>query len=254
MENVIEHLYRQNGRMISPIGGGPRHDVDFRCLGRIPTAVSLGFESYQATPLLTAVKPGSIKSEADLDQIIRARKFDDSAFSKEVAALRQTLQESPDAYVGGGCFGPLTIASDILGAADLLRKIIRQPQLVKKLVAYITSFLKDLARREGEAGGKLFWIAEPVASLLPPHKFEEFCGVYLKEIFSSAVVPGYLHVCGPTLRHTRHMARTGAQVLSIDSVTDIGKCIRMVDESIVIMGNIDVAMMQLETPKMYALP
>ncbi len=249
MEKVIDYLYRKNHRMISPIGASPRQDIDFRCLGRIAMATSLGFEEYQATPLLKAVKPGSIQSRADLDRIIAARSFDDTAFSGEVAALGACFREDPNAYTGGGSFGPLTAASDILGAGSLLRKIIKEPQMVKDLVSYITSFIADLAKREGEAGAKFYWIAEPVASLLPPQKFEAFCGRYLKEIFTASGVPGYLHVCGPTLKHTRYMAQTGAQVLSIDSVTDLSKCIRMVDEDVVIMGNIDVAMMQLETPE-----
>ena len=47
-----------------------------------------------------------------------------------------------------------------------------------------------------------------------------------------------LHVCGPTLKHTELMVETGAEVLSIDYCTDIGKCIRMVPEHVIIMGNV----------------
>jgi len=48
-----------------------------------------------------------------------------------------------------------------------------------------------------------------------------------------------LHVCGKTLKHTKGLVETGAQVISIDYVTDIEKCIRIVPEDVVIMGNIN---------------
>ena len=46
-----------------------------------------------------------------------------------------------------------------------------------------------------------------------------------------------------------YMVASGAQVLSIDSLTDLGACIRMVDENVVMMGNVDVALMKLESPE-----
>ncbi len=248
MEKAIEHLYKHNRLLISPIGGA-RQDVKFRCLGRIDFAVALGFESYHATPLLTAIRPININNNNDLTLILKECKYNNAVFESEIAGLRESLQNDPEVYLGGGCFGPLTMASDILGIGNLLRYSVKQPDLVKKLIAYIESFISDLAKREAKAGAKFFWIAEPVASLISPNNFNEFCGQYLKKIYTAAGIPGYLHVCGKTLKHMPYLVETGAQVLSIDSVTDLGASIRMVDEEVIIMGNIDVSFLQLATPQ-----
>lgn len=248
MERVIDYLYKQGRRLISPIGG-PRQDIPFLCLGRIDFATALGFEAYQATPLLKAVRPIGVQNKDDLDGILNRLVYDDTAFAAEVGSLRESLKDDPALYLGGGCFGPLTAVCDILGIDSFLRYTVRQPQLVKKLLSYVQPFIADLAMREARAGAKFFWIAEPVASLLPPQDFTEFCGRYLKAIYDAAGVPGYLHVCGKTLSHMPYMAKTGAQVISIDSVTDLGASIRMVDEDVVIMGNVDVSLMKLETPQ-----
>ncbi len=92
-----------------------------------------------------------------------------------------------------------------------------------------------------------FWIAEPFASLLSPACFWEFSGKYLKEIYRSIESPGFLHVCGKTTKHTGHMVATTAQVLSIDFMTPIDECLKMVPEDVVIMGNLDPSILRYDS-------
>ena len=69
----------------------------------------------------------------------------------------------------------------------------------------------------------------------------------VKDIFDVAKVPGFLHVCGQTIKHTDYMVKTGAQVLSIDYMTDIKKCLEMVPEDVVIMGNVSPILLKMGT-------
>lgn len=245
MEKVIDYVRNKNQRLVSPIWPG-RKEFNFLCMHHIDFSDALGFEIYHATPLLRLVKENSIQNEVDLKRIIEKRYFDYSFFDVEIRSLKESLKtfETPS---GGGCFGPLTVASGILGIKTMMRDIVKRPQFVKDFVSYITSFMIELAERETLAGGQFFWIAEPLASLLSPKNFWDFSGVYLKKIFDAAKVPGFLHVCGSTLKHTDNMVRTGAQVLSIDYVTDIGKTIRMVPQDVVILGNIDPSTLRFGT-------
>ena len=154
MERVIDYLYKQDRRLISPIGG-PRQDVLFRCPGRVEFLAALGFEAYQATPLLRAIKPVAIENTDGLESTLKQLKPDDDFFSNEVGELRESLKGDPTLYWGGGCFGPLTMASDILGIDRFLRYTIRQPETVKRLTSFITSFITDLAVRETQGGRKI---------------------------------------------------------------------------------------------------
>lgn len=242
---ILEYIKKKNKRLISPIWSGER-EFQFLCLHHIEFSDALGFEIYQATPSLRLVRENSIPDEKTLDNIIVKHKFKYSYFDHEVDCLKDWIRTS-SGLVGGGCFGPLTVASGIMGAAQMLRDIRKRPDFVKRFVDYITGFMTELARRELVAGGQFFWIAEPLASLLSPSNFWEFSGKYLKRIFEVAEVPGFLHVCGQTLQHTGYMVETGAQVLSIDYVTDIYKCIRMVPDNVVILGNVNPSTLRLGT-------
>lgn len=241
---MIEYLYGFDGWLVSPIWE-KRKAFPFLTMPHVAFCEAMGFESYQATEILRMIKPDALRDEEHLDEIIEKHYFDYSYFEEELRQLEELKKE--DGFKGGGCFGPLTVTSDILGAERTLRLIRRKPEFVKKLLDYVTEFMIELAKMEVEHGAEFFWLAEPFPSLLKPDKFMEFSGQYMKKIYESVDVPGFLHVCGKTLYHTKYMEQVGAQVLSIDYVTDIKECIRMVDENIIIMGNVSPATLLLES-------
>lgn len=157
----------------------------------------------------------------------------------EIQRLYYLREKFPDSLHGGGCFGPLTVVSDILGTETMLRKIVKDPVFVERLLDYVTEYIVEIAQREKKENIGFFWIAEPVASLIAQNKFWQFSGKYIKRIYEASGVPGFLHVCGKTTMHTPYLLETGLQVLSIDYCTDIGKCIRMVPNDVIIMGNVN---------------
>jgi len=242
MLHIIEYLNEYEERLVSPLWGGKKV-FNFLCLGHLEISEALGFETYQATPVLRLVKENKIITEDDLNNWIYTHKFDYSIFDREIEKLNN-MKENVDGLYGGGCFGPLTIVSGIVGVERMLKLTVKKPQLIKKFVEYVTSYLLELAELEENEGAQFFWIAEPLAALLSPKKFWEFSGIYLEKIYNSVKIPGFLHVCGETLYHTEYMVKTGAEVLSIDYLTDIGKCLRMVDVNTVIMGNISPALLK----------
>lgn len=245
MKHIIDYLYEHEERLISPLWSEKR-EFNFLCLGYLKIAEALGFETYQATPILRLVKENKVDNEDELNNWIYTHKFDYSIFSGEVEEL-QKMKNNANGLYGGGCFGPLTVVSCILGAEKMLRFIRTKPQFIKRFVEHVTSYLVELAQLEESEGAKFFWIAEPVASLISPEKFWDFSGDYLKKIYTSVKTPGFLHVCGKSLYHTELMEKTGAEVLSIDYATDIGKCLRIVDKNTVIMGNISPILLKEST-------
>ncbi len=248
-QHIIDYIKQFDHTLVSPIWGGEKA-FEFLCYGHLDMSEALGFELEQATPVLTIVKENQLTTREQLDKMIKEHRFDYSGFDNEIGYLKEMKQQHPDKLCGGGCFGPLTVVSGILGVERMLKMLVKAPKVVEDFVAYVTEYMMELARRETEeADQDFFWIAEPLASLLAPKRFWEFSGQYLKKIYEASGAPGFLHVCGKTIRHTPYMVKTGAEVLSIDYCTDIGECIRMVDENVVIMGNVNPSNLRLGTKK-----
>lgn len=243
---IIDYITQFETTQVSPIWGGAQV-FHFLCLGHLNMARALGFELENVSEHLTIVREGQMQTEEELDALIHRNEFDYTSFEQETEHLRQMKAEHKEGLCGGGCFGPLTVVSGILGAENMLRLLAGNPKLVERFTAYAAGFMEELARRETEEGGQFFWIAEPLASLLSPKNSWRFSGQYIQKIYQAAEVPGLLHVCGRTLKHTPYLVRTGAQLLSIDSCTDIGECIRMVDEDVVIMGNVNPSTLRFGT-------
>lgn len=237
IKKVIDYLYKFERRLICPIGGYEK-DFDFLCLGDVAFAKALGFKTFYVRDTLEKVVEGQILTEDDLERVEEGKHFDYSYFDEELKQLKNA-KENSDKLFGGGCFGPLTIASDIIGIAECIRMSIKKPKLLKKIVKYVNNYIIELAKQEEVEGADFFWIAEPVASLFSPDNFEVFSGNFIKDIYSSINIPGFLHVCGKTLKHTDKLIKTGAQVLSIDYVVDIRKTMRLVPDDIVVMGNVN---------------
>ncbi len=244
---IAEYVKNQPTMVVSPIWDGKK-EFHFLCLGHLEMAEAMGFLLETVSPWLTIVKKGQICSEEDLKRWMH-KKFNYACFEEELQKLpgmkNMCLEEG--GLCGGGCFGPLTVVSGILGAENLMRLIVKQPEFVCAFVEYTTGFLKLLAQEEKREGIDFFWIAEPLASLLSPENFWRFSGKYIRDIYQKSEVPGFLHVCGKTIKHTRYLEKTGAEVLSIDACTNIGECIRMVQKDTVIMGNVSPSTLRFGT-------
>ena len=250
--DYLREYRKQNGLIpVSPIWGGEKL-FPFLCLDHRTLAEMLGFEVVQATPVLSAVREGQLDTAEETDAFIktghgksyRGSDFAELVIQKEITWLRQMKDNEPEKWTGGGCFGPLTVLSGIVGIEKLLRMIVRDPDRVISMLGIVTEMMKGLALREAEAGMDFFWIAEPLASVIAPRSFWQFSGKWIKEIFDTAGTPGFLHVCGNTDRHTEELLRSGAEVLSIDYVTDISLCMDTVPDSVVVMGNVSPVLLR----------
>lgn len=244
--HLIDRIKQYERTLVSPIWGGDKA-FEFLCFGHLEMAEAMGFKLEQATPVLRIVKEGQLTDMDGLDVLIAKGYFDDSVIESELEALREMKKKHPDKLCGGGTFGPLTVVSGILGADKMLRMLVKQPEFVERFVDYVTGYMIKLAEAEKKEGQDFFWIAEPLASLLAPARFMRFSGQFIKRIFEASGTPGCLHVCGKTDSHTPYLLETGAECLSIDYCTDIGKCINSVPEDVIIMGNVNPSTLRLGT-------
>jgi len=130
----MDYINQYGRRMVCPIWGGPK-DFDFTCMGHIEFAEAMGFKTYQATPVLRLVQENQIPDSNKLDAFFRTKGDMQHIFEAEVNQFTEMKQQNNHLH-GGGCFGPLTVVSDVLGIERLLRLIVKT-----RLLYYVFSMI-----------------------------------------------------------------------------------------------------------------
>lgn len=235
MGKLMDHLYTFDRRPVYAIYG-TESDFAFGCMDKVAIALDLGFTAEQSGVVYNVV-PHTFRSIEEVEAFPWNITMDAPHARAELDGIAQWMK-NPTVHQGGGCFGPLTVAACIVGVEECTRMVVKKPKILHAILRRITDFMILLAKEEEKLGVQSFWIAEPVASLLSPAACMRFCVPYLKEIFEAAHLPGVLHVCGNTDRHTPALLATGTEALSIDWCTNLPDCIALAPEDVVIMGNI----------------
>lgn len=149
-----------------------------------------------------------------------------------------------DVPVGSFIGGPLSTAAFVRGTDHLLRDLRKNTEQVHRLMQLVT----DSALRYIDAVLDLecsVSIADPVASgtMISAASFREFVQPYLKQmadrVHERTSGGPMLHICGNTARIWPDMVATGASVLSLDNVIDMGAAKKSVGQDVCIMGNVD---------------
>jgi uroporphyrinogen decarboxylase len=185
----------------------------------------------------------------DLAAVRRLRDFDpdiDTAFVP--AAIRQICREvGPNIPVLGFAGAPWTLAcymvegqtrGDISRAKSLLRS---HPQLLRELLARIAASTARYLHAQIAAGAAAIQLFDTWAGELSSAEFEEFELRPIQSIFESLAsthVPRILFAKG-SANLLNVLGPSGADVISIDSKTDLAEARRALGPRIALQGNID---------------
>jgi uroporphyrinogen decarboxylase len=116
--------------------------------------------------------------------------------------LRQAMGD--DILVVGCVVGPLTLATQLLGAESALFLAIDEPERFALLLDFATRLIIRFGIAQIEAGAHLVLVFDPSASpaMVPPAFFREFEAPRLKGVFAAFHQAGslanWLHIAGPT--------------------------------------------------------
>ena len=129
-----------------------------------------------------------------------------------------------ECMIGGGFFGPFTMAAQMLGVEDFLVEMIAGEEddvlyAVDFAAEIVIAYLEDLV----EAGLDLITVPEPAASgdLIRPADFERFvlpADLQVKERLADRCPDVLLHICGRTDRLVGTVAAAGMSIFSVDSI------------------------------------
>jgi MtaA/CmuA family methyltransferase len=136
---------------------------------------------------------------------------------------------------------PLTVAAKMMGMEDLLRKMIKQPDLVMILLGKVTDFISSYVQALLDSGAHMIFVADPVASpaLISPRMFRNFVMPQLKRLLTEIGGKSILHICGNVEPIAGDMAQAGATIMSLDHCVDLKKIRQVVGGGMVLGGNLD---------------
>ena len=130
-----------------------------------------------------------------------------------------------DEYViGGGFFGPFTMAAQMLGVQDFMIELLDgEEEEIRAIIDFcaeiVIAYLDDLI----DSGLDLITIPEPVASgdLISPSLYGEYAlpaDLKVKERLKDRCPDVLIHICGKTDKLVSAVAEAGFGVFSVDSI------------------------------------
>ena len=126
------------------------------------------------------------------------------------------------------------------------------PVWVEDLLELCTQVEIAFALAQIEAGAQLIGLGDAIASLLSTQMYLKYALPYEQRIFQAVHAAGAaarLHICGKTTRLLPYMAQSGADIIDLDWMVDLGAAAHSFAGQAAACGNFDpVAIMLQGTP------
>ena len=160
----------------------------------------------------------------DVEKVISDMRSD-YYYKRTLVQLREMRRIVGDEIIiGGGFFGPFTMAAQMLGVEDFMVELIDgEEDDLHKIIDFaaeiVIAYLEDLT----ENGLDLITIPEPVASgdLIKPALYEQYvlpADLKVKERLAGKCPDVLVHICGKTDNLVSTVAGSGFSVFSVDSI------------------------------------
>jgi uroporphyrinogen decarboxylase len=149
---------------------------------------------------------------------------------------------------------PFTLAGELRGVEALMLDIIRNPQLVHRLIDFSSRVLLEYAKAVKETGvDAIFW-CDPTASadLISPKHFKNFAVPYIKGLIEKTKEMGlgaFIHICGNTTDRLDTILEIAPHLMSVDTKVDLANAKRVLGNKVAVMGNVDTTNILLKKPE-----
>jgi uroporphyrinogen decarboxylase len=231
---------------IDSVGSGP---------GLFGIAEAIGTKLVFPDDSVPYVSVPAISSYEDLDTMNLIDPYRSGRLPIFLEALT-IVQEAVKERTNVGCSvgGPITTAAAVRGTETFLRDMRRCPEMVHRLLQYVTAntllFIDVLCNMGIKPS-----ISEPVASgtLISQKFFQEFAKPYLKQ-YSDRIIERcgsgpFVHICGDTTKIWSDMVDFGSTVLSLDNQVDLAQAKTKVGHRACLSGNVKPYTLWQGTPQ-----
>jgi uroporphyrinogen decarboxylase len=172
---------------------------------------------------------------------------------------RERLDNEPFNIIGP-VDGPFTGSASMLGVESLGRWLIRKPEVAHRLLRTTVDYYVELARYWKDTfgiEGVLPFMAEPSTAnqIISPKQFEQFAMPYIRELCETLLSMGYrhiyVHICGEQNLNLPYWAQIpfgDPGIISVGHEVELETAARYFPNDI-IMGNLEPAIIQTQTPQ-----
>jgi len=172
------------------------------------------------------------------------------AYEEQFRLLKQWAGD--DYVVFGETEGAFTCAANLVGAEELMKWTVKEPQKVDQVLQVTKQAMIDVANWAFAQGADYFCMAEPTSGpgLMSPESWEKFVNPMMTEIVAKVSGPLVLHICANTDKIIPMMCDTGVAGISIEEKADMKAAAatgRM--KGVAVFGNVATATMLMGTPE-----
>lgn len=141
-----------------------------------------------------------------------------------VRLLRERVGD--DVPVMGWVEGAFALASVLRGDTNVLLDLHDRPEWLKELLDRLVEVGVAFVRAQVAAGAHVVGLGDSMGSLVSPRQYREFVLPYEQRLFAAAKQAGAiprLHICGDTNHILADMAKSGAEIVDLDWMVDLGR-------------------------------
>jgi MtaA/CmuA family methyltransferase len=168
-----------------------------------------------------------LEDPGDLAKLKTVAPADGRRMGDRLAALRALSEEVGDELVVMGWVeGALALACDLRGDTNLMTDLFDRPEWVEELLELLVEQQIAFAREQVAHGATMIGLGDAIASLVSPKQYQRFALPYEQRIFAAVDEAGAiprLHICGDTNHLVPDMARSGARIVDLDWMVDLGR-------------------------------
>lgn len=145
-----------------------------------------------------------------------------------------------DVVISGLIPGPYTLLLYLCHLPNMVMEMKKEPQMVLDALFHLSSFLAEIGKAYREAGADFITIHDMggSAGFVGPSAYEQFVFPAEKDLIGKLPKPRVLSVCGRMDRALTLFAQTGAEVVSVDQMTDLRSAREALGEML-LFGNLD---------------
>ncbi|MHC4941943.1 MAG: uroporphyrinogen decarboxylase family protein [Planctomycetota bacterium] len=186
-----------------------------------------------------------IRQPAELDHIPPPDPASQGRMPLMLEALSLVRERLGDEIFIVGCFdqSPFSLACALVGMETMMHTALFDRPFLDALLARCGEYAAAYGESMAEAGADLLSTGDSPAGLIGPDRYREIALPAEQRLFShlkkACAKPLSLHICGATEPILADMARSGADVLELDHLTDLDAACRIVPSEITIWGNLD---------------
>jgi MtaA/CmuA family methyltransferase len=168
-----------------------------------------------------------LRDPADADRLDLVAPEDGRRMSDRLEAVRLLRERTGgEVPVMGWVEGAFALASVLRGDTNVLLDLHDRPGWLKALLDRLVEVGVAFARAQVAAGAHIVGLGDSMGSLVSPRHYREFVLPYEQRVFAVVKEAGAiprLHICGNTGRIVPDMAASGAAIVDLDWMVDLGK-------------------------------